>query len=256
MAPQCTAGWAPAVHCGRGPAGHELVRVEQRHGLVADVAASDAAVRADVPADEGEALLRAERGLRLPCGARSEDQQVGGERVERDVRVGGAGVRRERRAPGGGVDHEAALGRDARVEPGEQAPVALLGHDHRAVGVADVALELGAAPGGVDADHGRPRERGGAEQERVLGHVVEQDAHVKGRAGRERAPQREQQGGALERGRDVRAPAPRRVLEAQRYRVVARALAQQVAHRPGRRRLGGRHGRNVPRSAPGRGAPL
>ena len=51
-----------------------------------------------------------------------------------------------------------------------------------AVGVVDQLRELVAAVGGVDADDHRPRERGGAQPEEVLGGVVEQHADVRRRA--------------------------------------------------------------------------
>ena len=53
-----------------------------------------------------------------------------------------------------------------------------VGDDELAVGVPDVVRELRAAPGRVDADDRRAGERGTAEQEDVLGHVVEQHADV------------------------------------------------------------------------------
>jgi hypothetical protein len=241
-----------AVH-GRSPAGHQLVRVEQRHRLVADVAAADAAVRADVPRDPGEALLGADRRLRLAGGAGGEDQQIGRARIERGVRVGCAGEGRERLAPARRIDDERALGGDAGVEPREEPRVALLRHDQRAVGVADVARQLRAAARRVDADDGRAGKGRRAEEERVLGDVVEQDADVEPRPARKRPPEGEQPRGALERRSNVRAPAPRFLLEAQRRRVVGGALAQQVPHRARRRRLGGgRHARilSQPRQPP------
>ena len=44
--------------------------------------------------------------------------------------------------------------------------------------MADVARQLGATTGGVDADNGRPRERRSAEPEQVLGAVVEENPDV------------------------------------------------------------------------------
>ena len=58
------------------------------------------------------------------------------------------------------------------VQPG------VVGDDELAVAVVDVAFEVGAAARGVDADHRRAGQCTGADPERELGYVVEQDADV------------------------------------------------------------------------------
>ncbi len=70
------------------------------------------------------------------------------------------------------------VGADPEVEVVEERTVRRLGDDEHAVGVADVVRQLRAAPGRVDPDDSRARERGASQQEDVLGHVVEQDADV------------------------------------------------------------------------------
>ena len=56
-----------------------------------------------------------------------------------------------------------------------------VGEHDSTVGVPDVACQLVAAPGGVDADCDRAGQRRPAEQEHVLGHVVEEHADVPAR---------------------------------------------------------------------------
>ena len=85
----------------------------------------------------------------------------------------------------------------------EQLEVRGLGQHERAVGVGDVARQLGAAPGRVDADDGRAGERGAAQREPELGDVVEQHADVERRVGRRVRPEER---GALRGGLDDLAP--------------------------------------------------
>ena len=56
---------------------------------------------------------------------------------------------------------------------------ARLGDDELAVGVGDVAQQVLAAAGVVEADDGGAGEGGAAEGEEVLGHVVEQDGDMR-----------------------------------------------------------------------------
>ena len=89
-----------------------------------------------------------------------------------------------------GDDHGVAVGRDiehparsdAEVEAAEQWQVAGFGDDQLAVGVADVPGQFLPASGGVDADQGGAGQGGATEPQRELGHVVEQDPDMEGRA--------------------------------------------------------------------------
>ena len=128
-----------------------------------------------------------------------------------------------------GLDGEHAFAVDPEVETGEQWRVRGLRDDDPAIGVADVVGELLAPAGRVDADDGRARERGAAEQEDVLGNVVEQHADME-------RPGAGKTGGAQHRRayralvRDLR-PRPRPILEDETRVVVVGARRDERGDR-------------------------
>ena len=170
----------------REHARRERVAVEQRHRAVEDVVGRRTPC---APRPRGAALGHAD-GLRRARRARREDQEV------QRLRVGPAGARsgaqrvrssrgassgrgsRRRRRPAGG---RPAI---PRSRPSRSGTWSARGDDEAAVGVADVAGELLAAARRVDADDRGARERRAAEQEEVLGDVLEQDADVERVRGR------------------------------------------------------------------------
>ncbi|KOU66445.1 hypothetical protein ADK57_18605 [Streptomyces sp. MMG1533] len=133
----------------------------------------------------GQAALRAQRRLR---GA----GRAGGE-VEEEVvgRGGPGGVRPRVRVRGEEVVVLLRIGHQeahaGKVQAGEEWQVGALGDQDPALGVQDVAGEFWAATGGVDAGDGASGEGGGAQPQRVLGGVVEQEPDM--RTGRQEVGQ-------------------------------------------------------------------
>ncbi len=152
---------------------------------------------------------------RRPAG----DVSAGGVVVDADAVPSGSSTDRIRRAARRGRARRAAA----------PCPV---GDDQLAVGVADVASQLGAAPRRVDADDRRARERGAAEPEQVLGHVLEQHADVERAGG---SPSQCHRGPHPTGAHDL-GPGVGVVLEAQTDARVVGARREQVGdgrHRPG-----------------------
>ena len=108
------------------------------------------------------------------------------------------------------------------VEPVEQRGVVGVGDHELAVGVADVAGELVAATGVVDADDRGAGQRGAEQGEQVVGGVVEQHADVE--RARSASADASHRAMAVAAGDDL-APGPR---------VVARHRGRPRRRRPGR----------------------
>ena len=198
--------------------------MEQRHRGVGDVVGAQVEGLHHRARDPLEPAVRADHRLGRAARARREDQREARAVVDPRLRgQHGVGERRERgvvrRVVG---DEDAPVGR-TEVETVEQVEMTALGDHELALGVRDVALELGAPTCRVDADDRRAAHRRGAQPHRVLGHVVEQHADVRlALTGHGREQRRA--GGARLHPLDVR---PRLVFEAHRD---AWVVATRCAH--------------------------
>ena len=124
----------------------------------------------------------------------------------------------------------------------EQLEVLGLGDHEAAVRLLDVAQEVLAPAGVVEADDGRAGQRGAAEREEVLGDVVEQHRDVRRPTRREPLPEEVRVAARL---RDVLGVGPDPVLEPDRGPVPDRGIGRVAAQERGRvrgreRRLTGR----------------
>ena len=100
-------------------------------------------------------------------GPRGEQQEECRHRIGVGARQLGAGVCRQQRRVLGGVDDD-----DRNVGREERRPVGV-GDHQTTTRVADVAAQLGATAGRVDADEGDTGERRATGEEQVLGNVLE-----------------------------------------------------------------------------------
>ena len=141
---------------------------------------------------------------------------------------------------GGLVYDEDVLGGQAGVEPGQEGEVGRLGDEELARRVPDVASQLGAPAGGVDADDDGPGQAGRPQPHGELGNVVEEDADVEGTG----PATLDEKGGPVGALLHDLGPGPRPVLEAQARCRVAGPLAQEGGD--------GGHGPGPDRGAPGR----
>ena len=191
--------------------------MEQRHRAVEDVVARER-TGARMGGARRPALAHL-HGLGGAGGARGEDQQVERGGIGCGVWERSSGVRLHADRPSRAVD---AVHRHVEVETLEQGRVLGIGEHGRAVTVADVAGQLLAPAGGVDADDDPLAQRRRAEEEHVLGNVVEQHADVPAR-------QREavEPGGTRARLPHHLAPRPPPVVGDQARVVVAGPLAEQ-----------------------------
>ena len=155
---------ARAVHDRRRPADLHRVRVEERHADVADVVGAEVHDDAHAIAGDEQTALRADHGLRRVRRPAREDQRP--DRVDRRLEAGVGGVVPRERGLEGRTDLEHR--REVTGDRGQQLLVLRLGDDQPAVGVLDVAQQVLAPPGVVEADHRRARQRGAAEREEVL----------------------------------------------------------------------------------------
>ena len=223
----------------RRPAGHQRVRMEERHGHVADVVRRELVHLGDDPADAGQSALAAEAGLRGPRGTGREQEQAEallGHAHRRLVGQGSPGhagqkgrVRRSsprRRVTGRVVDHQDAVGRERRPEvvAFDELPVGGVGHEQLALRVGQVAGELVAPVGGIAPDDDGPGQGGAPHPEDVLRHVV----HEQGDVERPRLPERQQQRGPLGLGPDDLGVGPRAVGERQSDAGVALPVADEL----------------------------
>ena len=125
-------------------------------------------------------------------------------------------------------------------------------------GVLDVAQQVLAAAGVVEADDRRAGQRGAAEREEVVGGVVEQHRHVQRAVGPARRQRGRGRGWPSGRLGDVLAVGPDAVLEADRRPIAALGIggvAAQQRRGVGRRqrRLTGRGDGSLPEAARRRG---
>ena len=201
--------------------------MEHRHRQVAHVVGTELHHVGQRAADPAEPALRAQARLGSARRARREQQQVQVGVGDLDVRESSASVMLERLGVRGGLDLEGAVRPDAGVDPIEERRVAPFGHQQLALGVGDVAGQLRAPPGRVDADDDRARDRRRAEPDGELRDVVEQDAHVE----RARPAQLLEQGGALRTRGHVLGVAPRPVLEQDGGVLVGGAGADELGDR-------------------------
>ena len=133
-----------ADHHRRAPKRHERVAVEERHGAVADVVGGVAVARCRHLGDAGQPTLGALDRLGHAGRTRGEDQEV--QRLLAhlvdvgDERLGlrSACKSRQQRLVARCPDDQDALGVDAEREALEQCRALGIGHDHGAVGGADV----------------------------------------------------------------------------------------------------------------------
>ena len=157
--------------------------MEQRHAHVADVIRGYSEHHPHPVAGDQQTPLGADDGLRGIGGATGEDEGPG--RV--DIRVRRERLRRvdARAVLGEGAVQRRADGEHVRIRETEfggdrvdEFAEAGFGDKQAAVGVVHVVEQVVAAPGVVEADHGRPTEGGTAKGEEILGHIVEQDGDV------------------------------------------------------------------------------
>ncbi len=189
----------------------------------------EAAARALEPA------LRQDARLRRAARARGEQKEVDAPLVDLHVGDGGALVGCEHCGVVGAVDVEDPPVRSAEVEAVEQVRVAAFGDDELAVGVGDVAGELGATACRVDADDDGVGERGRTEPHRELGDVVEEQADVRRRV---RVEGRLQARGACRARVEVLAPGVGLVLESDRGAIAVRGAGLDVLGDAGHERVG------------------
>ncbi|KUO13689.1 hypothetical protein AQJ58_00915 [Streptomyces sp. DSM 15324] len=179
----------------------------------------DGEPRRQGPARGDQPALGADRGL-------GSAGRTGGE-VEQET-VAGAGKGRVGAGARAGREESLVLLRaghqdpDAgQVEPGEQREVNPLGDQQGALGVQDVAGQLGAPAGGIDPGDRRAGERGGGQPQRELRGVVQQHADMRGGARRQQLGEERGPGGGT--GRDL-VMAEHRVLAPQSRPVVVPAV--------------------------------
>ena len=128
-------------------------------------------------------MRRDRRFGRAGC-ARGEQQQRSDARVDGRRGQSRPLVRPQRVGVVRRVDDEYAIVGEAEVEPRSIVYEPGLGDDQLAVGIGDVACELGSLAGRVDADHRGATHRAGSQPQAQLGNVLEQESDVE----RTRAP--------------------------------------------------------------------
>ena len=214
---------------------HQRIAVEQRHRAVRHVAADEPA---EVNrAEHGQPPGGTHDGLRRARRSRGEQQR------QQRVRVAGVLVQTRRRAGVRGEEftplpgpHVHTLG-DTGLQVGEQRGAVVVAQNDVTVDTTDIRGEFRAAARGVDADDRHAGHRGAAQQEQVLRHVLEQDAHVEAPVGDrslgvgvgEALGPVAQDLGAHGRLGHKLPPRPARVLEPEAGVVIGRPLQQDLA---------------------------
>ncbi len=187
------------------PCLHDAAGVEHRHRDVGHVLGVDAPLDHRHPGT-GDLAVGHPNRLGLATRPRGEDehQQLGFVHgaVNGNGTVADGG---QRGKPLGTVDGHDPIRADANGQAVKEGSVLLVGDDQLAVRRGDVASQLGAPPGGIDADDDRIVESGRTQQKGELGNVVEQHADVE----RSFASPRRQQCGPVRAGVDVLDPRTR-----------------------------------------------
>ncbi len=166
----------------RRPQAHQRVAVEQRHAGVAGVGGGEPELLAELVPGPGQPPLAADHRLGRAGRSGGEGEQHPGAGVRQYGGRRRVPVGREQVGVPGLVDHQHPL---RQRRGGEQRQQPAFGDQQRAVGVLDVAVQVGPAPGGVDADGGGPGQRAGLEPVDVLRGVLQQQPDVRVPGGRQ-----------------------------------------------------------------------